>query len=215
MTMSHSTPKAGTFDQPILENRVPRAPHRRLKENNGTPSERDWLDARRCTGSARRTPMQSLQDYRASLQLPADGGKSLNRLYAIVGQAGFNILVHDENGNAAVGIASGGLTPRTLQRVRDHIEAHLAVHIELEALADIAGLSLWHFARAFKQSVGMPPHHYLMRRRLERAQELLTESNLSLAQIAVQTGFDDHSHFSRRYRQFFGVMPNRFRRSKR
>jgi transcriptional regulator GlxA family with amidase domain len=159
--------------------------------------------------------MQSLQDYRAPLQLPADGGKSLNRLYAIVGQAGFNILVHDENGYAAVGIASGGLTPRPLQRVRNHIEARLAVHIELEALADIAGLSLWHFARAFKQSVGMPPHHYLMRRRLERAQELLTESNLSLAQIAVQTGFDEHSHFSRRYRQFFGVTPNRFRRSKR
>jgi AraC-like DNA-binding protein len=99
--------------------------------------------------------MQPLQDYRVSLQLPADGRKSLNRLYAFVSQAGFNIPIHDENGNAAVGNASGGLTPRALQRVRDYIEAHLAEHIELEALADITGFSRCYFARACKQSIGV------------------------------------------------------------
>jgi AraC family transcriptional regulator len=159
--------------------------------------------------------MQPLQDYQVSFQLPADGGKSLNRLYAIVGEAGFNILVHDENINASIGNASGGLTPRTLQRVRDYIEAHLADHIELEALAGTAGLSLWYFARAFKKSVGVPPHHYVMQRRLECAQELLADSNLSLAQISVRSGFSDQSHFSRRFRLLFGVTPSQFRRSKR
>jgi AraC-like DNA-binding protein len=111
--------------------------------------------------------------------------------------------------------SAGGLTPRALQRIREYIEAHLTENIELETLADIAGLSKWHFARAFKQSVGTPPHCYLTQRRLERAQELLAETDLSLAQIALQSGFSDQSHFSRRFRIFFGATPRSFRWSKR
>jgi AraC-like DNA-binding protein len=109
----------------------------------------------------------------------------------------------------------GGLTPRALQRIREYIEAHLTDNIELGTLAVMAGLSKWHFARAFKQSIGSPPHFYLIQRRLERAQELLAESDLSLAQIALKSGFSDQSHFSRRFRMFFGVTPRSFRWSKR
>ena len=109
----------------------------------------------------------------------------------------------------------GGLTPRALLRIREYIEAHLMDNIELETLAVMAGLSKWHFARAFKQSIGSPPHFYLIRRRLERAQELLAESDLSLAQIALKSGFSDQSHFSRRFRMLFGITPRSFRRSKR
>jgi len=156
-------------------------------------------------------------------QLPADRGESLNRLYDIANQAGFDILFYDENGNTvgstdkstAPAFATGGLTPRALQRVRDYIEAHLAENIELQALADIAELSRFHFARMFKQSVGTPPHYYLMRRRLERAQKLLAESKLSIAQIALESGFSEQSHFSRRFRLFFGLTPRAFRWSRR
>jgi AraC-like DNA-binding protein len=109
----------------------------------------------------------------------------------------------------------GGLAPRALIRIREYIEGHLEENIELETLAGIAGLSKWHFARAFKQSVGTPPHFYLLQRRLERAQELLAETDLSLAQIALKIGFSDQSHFSRRFRMFVGVTPRSFRRSKR
>jgi AraC-like DNA-binding protein len=109
----------------------------------------------------------------------------------------------------------GGLTPRALQRIREYIDGHLEENIELETLADTAGLSKWHFARAFKQSVGMPPHFYLIQRRLERAQKLLAETDLSLAQIALKSGFSDQSHFSRRFRMFLGVTPRSFRWSKR
>jgi AraC-like DNA-binding protein len=111
--------------------------------------------------------------------------------------------------------SAGGLTPRALQRIREYIEEHLTENIELETLAVIAGLSKWHFARAFKQSVGTPPHCYLIQRRLQRAQELLAETDLSLAQIALQSGFSDQSHFSRRFRLFFGATPRSFRWSKR
>jgi AraC-like DNA-binding protein len=109
----------------------------------------------------------------------------------------------------------GGLTPRALQRIRNYVEEHLAENIELAMLAKIAGLSKWHFARAFKQSAGITPHFYLIQRRLEKAQQLLAETDLSLAQIALKSGFSDQSHFSRRFRMLLGVTPNSFRRSKR
>ena len=109
----------------------------------------------------------------------------------------------------------GGLAPRALQRVREYVEEHLSENIELETLADIAALSKWHFARAFKESVGTPPHFYLVQRRLERAQQLLAETDLPLAQIALKIGFSDQSHFSRRFRTVLGLTPRSFRRSKR
>jgi len=111
--------------------------------------------------------------------------------------------------------ARGGLTPGTLRRIREHIEANLEADIDLEVLADIAGLSRCHFARAFKQSAGVTPHSYLMYRRLGRAQRLLAETDLSLAEIALATGFSDQSHFSRRFRELLDVSPSAFRRSKR
>jgi AraC-like DNA-binding protein len=109
----------------------------------------------------------------------------------------------------------GGLAPRVLQRVCDYMEAHLGENVELEALADIAGLSRFHFARAFKQSVGIAPHSYLMQRRVERAKALVIETKLSLAQIALECGFSDQSHFARRFLQFVGVTPRSFRWSAR
>jgi AraC-like DNA-binding protein len=109
----------------------------------------------------------------------------------------------------------GGLTPRALQRIRNYVEEHLAENIELAMLAKIAGLSKWHFVRAFKQSAGITPHFYLIQRRLEKAQQLLEETDLSLAQVALKSGFSDQSHFSRRFRMLLGVTPNSFRRSKR
>jgi AraC-like DNA-binding protein len=111
--------------------------------------------------------------------------------------------------------ARGGLSPGTLRRVREHIEANLEADIDLEVLADIAGLSRCHFARAFKQSAGTTPHTYLMYRRLGKAQRLLADTDLPLAEIALETGFSDQSHFSRRFRELLDVSPSAFRRSRR
>src|SRR5262249_45446330 len=113
-----------------------------------------------------------------------------------------------------VGATRGGLTTRALRRVREHIDAHLTENITLEALAEIAGLSRCHFARAFKQSVGTAPHAYLLQRRLERAQQLLNETELSLCQVALESGFSDQSHFSSCFRRHFGESPRSFRRSR-
>jgi AraC-like DNA-binding protein len=101
----------------------------------------------------------------------------------------------------------GGLPPVLTQRVCEYIEAHLDQKIGLEALASTVGLSTHHFARAFHQSVGMPPHSYLLSRRLERAEHMLRETQLPLSEIAVATGFSDQSHLARHFRRRTGMSP--------
>lgn len=107
------------------------------------------------------------------------------------------------------------LPPRALRRVREYIEAHLQENVSLQALAGIAGKSTYHFARAFKQSEGLPPHEFLVRCRLRRAQELLAGTNLPLAEVALACGFADQSHFAHRFRRQVGLTPGRYRWSMR
>jgi AraC-like DNA-binding protein len=109
----------------------------------------------------------------------------------------------------------GGLPPRTLQRVRDYIEANLNENISIQTLAEAAGLSMFHFARAFKQSEGLTPHDYLVQCRVRRTQKLLVESDLPLSEIALAAGFSDQSHCARRFREYVGVTPSSYRWSMR
>jgi AraC-like DNA-binding protein len=101
----------------------------------------------------------------------------------------------------------GGLPPVLTRRVCDYIESHLDQKIGLEALAAMAGLSTYHFARAFHQSVGKPPHSYILDQRLERADHMLRETELPLSQIAAATGFSDQSHLARHFRRRTGMSP--------
>jgi AraC family transcriptional regulator len=106
----------------------------------------------------------------------------------------------------------GGLPAWQQKRVMEFIEAHLAEEISLAALAELAGLSLFHFARAFTQSFGMPPHRYHMARRMDRARSLLQRPTLSVTQIGVQIGFRETSSFSKAFRRFTGLTPTEYRR---
>jgi transcriptional regulator of acetoin/glycerol metabolism/AraC-like DNA-binding protein len=109
----------------------------------------------------------------------------------------------------------GGLSPGALRRVREHVEAHLSESMDLAMLAAVAGLSIHHFARGFKQSAGVTPHHYLTRKRVERAQDMLAHTDLSLSEIAYAVGFSDQSHLARHFRQMLGITPGQFRWSQR
>jgi AraC family transcriptional regulator len=108
--------------------------------------------------------------------------------------------------------AHGGLAPWQMRRVRDHIARHLETSIPVEDLAKLVSLSAGHFCRAFKESFGDTPHAYIMRVRLERAQELMLTSPEPLGQIALACGHSDQAHFSRRFRQQMGETPNAWRR---
>jgi len=105
----------------------------------------------------------------------------------------------------------GGLPPRSMRRVREFIEEHLEENISIQALANIASLSMYHFARAFKQSEGMTPHDYLIQRRVQRTKDLLAETDLPLSEIALASGFSDQSHCARRFREHVGVTPSSYR----
>jgi AraC-like DNA-binding protein len=109
----------------------------------------------------------------------------------------------------------GGLSPSVLRRVETHIDAHLRERVGLEALAGIAGLSVWHFARAFKQAIGVTPYEYLLQRRIERARDMLIRTDMSLSAIAAAVGFSDHSHFTRHFRRRTGMTPSLVRRNAR
>ena len=111
--------------------------------------------------------------------------------------------------------AHGGLSPGAMRRVRECVEVHLGESIDLSMLAGVAGLSVHHFARQFKQSAGVTPHVYLTQKRVERAQEMLVQTDLSLAEIAFAVGFFDQGHLARHFRHMLGTTPREFRWSQR
>jgi len=106
----------------------------------------------------------------------------------------------------------GGLAPGALRRVREHIEQNLTAGLRTELLAAIAGLSPGHFNRAFRQSTGQSPHQYVLRRRVAVAGRLLKETGRALADIALDVGFADQSHFTRTYALVMGETPSACRR---
>jgi len=104
----------------------------------------------------------------------------------------------------------GTLSPTLWQRVRDYCDTHLAEKITLDELATVCALERFQFLKLFKQTVGMTPHAWLVRLRLERACFLLGSTKWQLTQIAHEVGFYDQSHFTRAFRQAFGVPPSQY-----
>jgi AraC family transcriptional regulator len=101
-----------------------------------------------------------------------------------------------------------------MRRVTDFIQAHLSQNLSLEALAQQAGFSPYHFARLFRQMTGESPHHFVLRQRVERAQQLLKETNAPLAQVAIESGFANQSHLTRVFKQQRGLTPRAYRQDR-
>lgn len=108
--------------------------------------------------------------------------------------------------------ASGGLAPWQERRAKEMLSTQMDGAIPLAALARECDLSVSHFTRLFRRSVGQPPHRWLMMQRVERAKGLLRETGLSLAEVALGCGFYDQSHLSRCFRSLVGVGPGAWRR---
>lgn len=102
---------------------------------------------------------------------------------------------------------SGGLSPRRLRRVADYVEARLGERLTLAELATHAALSPFHFARAFRATVGVTPHDYVTARRLERARHLIITTDLPIERIAHLVSFRNIGHFRRKFREHHGASP--------
>jgi AraC family transcriptional regulator len=108
----------------------------------------------------------------------------------------------------------GGLSSRGLRLVQQYIEDSLDQPIKLRALAALAGISVRHFERAFRQSTGVPPHAYVMERRLQRARDLLiNQPAMPIEEITLRVGFSSSSHFSSAFRRQIGFTPTNFRKT--
>ncbi len=110
----------------------------------------------------------------------------------------------------------GALPRGRLRAVVEYIEAHLDAGLTLAQMAAAAHLSAYHFARQFKAATGLPPHQFVITRRVERAKELLQAgTDLVLAEVAAHAGFSDQSQFTHHFKRLVGVTPGQFRISAR
>lgn len=155
------------------------------------------------------TPQRACQpDADARLPLHCDGRDLIEAVARAIDNAGATALRSHSPGAAC----RGGLAPTALRRVLAYIDAHLGDRIELRELADQAGISLCHFSRAFRQSVGESPHRHLVKRRIDTAMAALRDTNQALGEIGANVGFSDQSHFTRVFHAVAGETPYAFRR---
>lgn len=103
--------------------------------------------------------------------------------------------------------SSGGLPAFRLRKVLAYIEEHFAEDLKMDELAEVAGMSKYHFSRLFKDAVGVPPYRYVVQQRVEAARRLLLRTDLQVTQIALRTGFSSQSHFSTTFREHTGTTP--------
>jgi AraC family transcriptional regulator len=126
-------------------------------------------------------------------------------------------LIRHITGPLRLPVSADGVLPRRkLQAVIEYIMENLEGSPTLEQMAAVVHLSPYHFARQFKAATGLPPHQYVIARRVERAQHLLQGNHeLSLAEVALRVGFSHQSHFSFHFKRIVGVTPRQFRISER
>ena len=103
------------------------------------------------------------------------------------------------------------ISPHKLKKVINNIHENLAENLTLGELAVVAQMSQYRFARGFKKATGFSPHKYLILQRIERAENLLHQDKLSIAEISYQLGFTSQSHFTTTFRKMTGVTPKYYR----
>ena len=137
----------------------------------------------------------------------------MGKLYAesLIQTLTLHVLRSYSTASAMIERVNGGLSGYKLLRVKEFIEANLEGDLGLAEISAVAGLSQFHFARAFRKTTGITPQHYLMERRIERAKELLATDELPIVEISLRTGFKNQSHFTTLFRKFTNITPKTWR----
>jgi AraC family transcriptional regulator len=106
---------------------------------------------------------------------------------------------------------TGGLSAAKLRQVTDFIAGNYSRELKLAELAQVAGMSSFHFVREFKRTTGTTPHQYLIKFRVERAKAFLADDELPLTEVSLRSGFSHQSHFTRLFRRITGTTPQSYR----
>ena len=117
---------------------------------------------------------------------------------------------------ATIGVANGAsseLPACRLRRVTQYIQENLQRELRLAELSALVHMSPYHFARLFKRSTGVPPHKFLVRRRIDEARALLEARTVPIAEISRLVGFRTPSHFTTTFRRITGMTPSAYRSS--
>jgi AraC family transcriptional regulator len=194
----------------------------------------DWLHIFLEPGLVARVAAEAFGLDPARLTIPSLDGLDLPHLRATMGAVDAELTTGDAGGAlAAESLANvlavhlirhlsaprrpergqDGTLPRgRLRAVIEYIEEHLDTGPSLEQIAAVAQLSPYHFARQFRAATGLPPHQYVIARRVERAKQLLQRgTDVSLAEMAAGIGFSDQSQFCHHFKRLVGVTPGQFR----
>jgi AraC family transcriptional regulator len=146
----------------------------------------------------------------AELYAPDNDGRR-DYVAAMVNALKAHILAGPPVGEAANDIPTSDFSAYRLHKVINAVQAKPEADMSLEEMAAIAGITPSHFCRVFKKATGITPHQYVLKARLDRAQQMLVQSELSLAQVAEAMGFASQSHFSRAFRSYAGTSPREYR----
>ncbi len=120
-------------------------------------------------------------------------------------------LLRERFGNDFTVAKKGGIAPRALRRVFDYIDSNLDSPLRMPTLAEVSGLSQYRFAHNFKSATGVPPYHYVIRTRLDRAKQMLRQTDLSVLEIAYAVGCQSIGRFNALFRRELGTTPTSYR----
>jgi AraC family transcriptional regulator len=120
-------------------------------------------------------------------------------------------IVAKYSNNASVEPARTSRSKTQLRRSMEFIHQNLQSNISLRDIASVANMSKYHFAKSFRNAIGIAPHSYLVKLRIERARKLLVSENLSIDEIAIRVGYSDKSHFVAQFLKIVGTTPHRYR----
>lgn len=155
--------------------------------------------------------MQTVQKLQRCLTHPENSDPLyMDALSIVLSVELFRIAAADAAGNKP----ASKLSNRQLKQVMEAIESNLDSPLALQSLADIAGLSRFHFLRAFKASAGLSPHQFVLSKRISRARDLLERSQLPISEISRLAGFGSAAHFAKVFHASVGMTPSEYRSSR-
>jgi AraC family transcriptional regulator len=158
-------------------------------------------------------PDLQLQQIAMLLLAELECGGAMGQLYAesLTQVLAIHLLRHYSTVTQPITSENRSLTRSQVQQAIDYIHTHLDRDLSLAEIADVVNISPTYFASLFKRAMGISPHQYVIQQRVERAQVMLTKTDLAIADIALQVGFSSQSHLTQQFKRLTGMTPKQVR----